>query len=121
MRDDQRVLRRLLGDGAQGGLRVHLRPAGDRVAEEYVPLLPERCSQVPAAVKPDVNTKAPLSALALFTNAKRSLINETVYKLVMVSAVDKKISQVREATAKELYAAVAKAIDQYGANAAITT
>jgi hypothetical protein len=72
-----------------------------------------------AAVTPDVATKSLLSALALFSNSERSLVNETVYKQVMVSAVDKKISQLREAKARELYVSFAKPIDQYGANLAI--
>jgi hypothetical protein len=72
-----------------------------------------------AAVTPDATTKSLLAALALFSNSERSLVNETVYKQVMVSAVDKKISQLREAKAKELYAGFAKPIDQYGANLAI--
>ncbi|NJD66327.1 MAG: hypothetical protein FIB00_14005 [Chloroflexi bacterium] len=72
-----------------------------------------------AAVTPDAATKSLLSALALFSSSERSLVNETVYKQVMVSAVDKKITQVREARARELYAAFAKPMDSYVANMAI--
>lgn len=60
-----------------------------------------------------------LSALALFSNSERSLINETVYKTMIVTAVDKKIVEVRDAKATQLHAKLDKTFAQYGMNQAL--
>ncbi|WP_136664975.1 hypothetical protein [Pseudomonas leptonychotis] len=46
--------------------------------------------------------KSILSALALFSNAERSLGNETIYKQALVSSIDKKIVELRETKAEEI-------------------
>lgn len=71
-----------------------LQKSTSRCFRNGVPKSPPRSSRT--------STRRRFFLLALFTSAKRSLINETVYKQVMVSAVDRKISQMREAKAKEL-------------------
>ncbi|KYQ95789.1 hypothetical protein AWY96_20740 [Serratia plymuthica] len=48
-----------------------------------------------ATVATPTTTKSVFSALALFSNAERSLVNEVVYKQMIVPAVDKKIMSIR--------------------------
>ena len=47
--------------------------------------------------------KSIYSALAMFFNAERSLINETIYKNLLASAVDEKIVDVRDRKAQAIY------------------
>ncbi|MFL9881115.1 hypothetical protein PQR63_22135 [Herbaspirillum rhizosphaerae] len=49
-----------------------------------------------AAVAASAQGKSILGALALFSNSERSLINETIYKQMLVTAVDKKIVEMRD-------------------------
>jgi hypothetical protein len=51
-------------------------------------------------------SKSILAALALFTNSERSLVNETVYKQMLVTAVDKKIVEARDTKTLALYSAM---------------
>ena len=46
--------------------------------------------------------KSVLSALAFFSNSERSLINETVYKSVIVPAIVKKINESRQASRRNI-------------------
>lgn len=47
--------------------------------------------------------KTILSALALLSNAERSLVNETIYKQMLVTSVDKKIVELRQGRAEAIY------------------
>jgi hypothetical protein len=53
-----------------------------------------------AAVAPSAHGKAILAALALFSNSERSLVNDIVYKSMIVPAVDRKILALREENAQ---------------------
>lgn len=55
-----------------------------------------------AAVVTHPATKTGFAALALFANSERSLVNETVYKQMLVPAIDAKILQVRATAAAGL-------------------
>ncbi|HIQ44625.1 MAG TPA: hypothetical protein EYH47_17950 [Pseudomonas oleovorans] len=58
--------------------------------------------------------KTILSSLALFSNAERSLVNESVYKQALVYAIDKKIVESRESKANSIYTKLeSQNIDQY--------
>jgi hypothetical protein len=52
-----------------------------------------------ATVTSGLAAKSAMSALSLFANAERSLVNETVYKNLLVTAVTAKIREAREAKA----------------------
>lgn len=54
-----------------------------------------------------------LAALALFSNSERSLVNETVYKQMLVTAVDKKILEMRENRMTLIYVSLKADIDAY--------
>ena len=56
-----------------------------------------------ASVTGGQSAKSLLSALALFSNSERSLVNESVYKTALIQAVDSKIVQVREEKAQTIY------------------
>ncbi|SFW55253.1 hypothetical protein [Pseudomonas sp. NFACC04-2] len=64
--------------------------------------------------------KSILSALALLSNAERSLVNESVYKQMLVTSVDKKIIELRTDKAEQLYASLEeKNISDYSVNRAL--
>jgi hypothetical protein len=54
-----------------------------------------------------------LASLALFSNSERSLVNETVYKQMLVTAVDKKILELREMRMATIYTNLKSDIDAY--------
>ncbi|USX24519.1 hypothetical protein NHH73_18070 [Oxalobacteraceae bacterium OTU3CINTB1] len=56
-----------------------------------------------ASVVSAEHTKSILAALALFSNSERSLVNETVYKQMLVTAVDKKIVEMRDEKMRSIY------------------
>lgn len=58
--------------------------------------------------------KTLLAALALFFNSERSLVNETVYKQMIVTAVDQKIVESTRSKAEAIDRALGKSIDEYG-------
>lgn len=66
-----------------------------------------------ATVISPATTKTVFSALALFTNAERSLINEAVYKQMLVTAIDKKIVDKREIAALGIHRKMQQPIDKY--------
>ena len=72
-----------------------------------------------AAIVESERRKTILSALALFTNAERSLVNETVYKTMIVTAVDKKIVETRDSKQTAIATSLKLPIDQYGMHAAL--
>lgn len=72
-----------------------------------------------ASVATVTQTKSILSALALFSNSERSLVNETVYKTMLVTAVDKKILETRNAQMTAIDMALVKPIDAYGMHDAL--
>ncbi|UZE26892.1 hypothetical protein [Pseudomonas asplenii] len=72
-----------------------------------------------ATVSTVQTTKSVLSALALLSNAERSLVNETVYKQMLVTAVDKKIVAQREAKASQIANKLKLDYDQYNINQAL--
>jgi len=66
-----------------------------------------------AAVVTHTQTQALLSALALFSNSERSLVNETVYKTILVAAVDKKIQEIRDVKAQAIYTGMGNTVNDY--------
>jgi len=56
---------------------------------------------ISTVVTPTVS-KSIFSALAFFANSERSLVNETVYKQMIVTAVDNKIQEIRNNKAQEI-------------------
>lgn len=63
--------------------------------------------------------KSVLAALALFSNSQRSLVNETIYKQILITAVDKKIAELRDSRARAIHEALSRDINQYGMHAAL--
>lgn len=59
------------------------------------------------------------AALALFSNSERSLINETIYKQILVTSVDKKIVEMRESRMQAIAQEWKKPLAEYGMNEAI--
>lgn len=72
-----------------------------------------------ASVVSSIHGKSILAALALFSNSERSLINETVYKQMLVTAVDKKIVESREVKGRAFYDALKAPIDRYSMHEAL--
>lgn len=72
-----------------------------------------------AAVVTSESRKSILSALALFSNSERSLVNEAVYKQMIVTSVDKKIVEIRDAKQSAIYAELKKPIAQYPLHTAL--
>lgn len=54
-----------------------------------------------------------LAALALLSNSERSLVNETVYKQMLVTAVDKKIVEMRDTRMTQIYSMLSLPLDKY--------
>lgn len=54
-----------------------------------------------------------LAALALLSSSERSLINETVYKQMLVQAVDAKIVEIRDTKMAHIHAALSQPLDKY--------
>lgn len=59
------------------------------------------------------------AALALFSNSERSLVNETVYKQMLITAVDKKIMELREQKMVALHASLKLPMSDYSASEAL--
>lgn len=55
-----------------------------------------------AAIAGSASAKAALASISTFSNAERSLLNETVYKNMLVTATSKKIREVRDTKASAL-------------------
>ncbi|QNB08949.1 hypothetical protein G5S34_20790 [Herbaspirillum frisingense] len=66
-----------------------------------------------AAVAGSAQGKSILGALALFSNSERSLINETVYKQMLVTAVDKKIVEMRDTKMLAIYGSMQGDVNVY--------
>ncbi|MEV3841392.1 hypothetical protein [Aeromonas veronii] len=66
-----------------------------------------------ATVVSPTTTKSIFSALSLFTNAERSLVNESIYKQMMVSSIDNKIVSKREELASAISAKMNMPVDAY--------
>lgn len=66
-----------------------------------------------SAVAPGERGKSVLSSLALLSNSERSLVNETVYRTVLVPAVDKKIQQTRAEKAIAINNNLSKSMAEY--------
>jgi hypothetical protein len=66
-----------------------------------------------AAVVTAEKSKTLLAALALFSNSERSLINETVYKQMLITAVDRKIVEMRDTRMQAVYVALKQDINAY--------
>jgi nitrate reductase alpha subunit len=73
-----------------------------------------------ASVASDVHRKSILAALALFSNSERSLINETIYKTMLVHAVDKKILELRDTQAQAMQTKLKTPIADYSVNEALS-
>ncbi|MDX7785995.1 MULTISPECIES: hypothetical protein [Aeromonas] len=58
-------------------------------------------------------SKSIFSALALFSNAERSLINESIYKEMLVSAIDNKIVTKRTEAAIDIFKRMDKTVEEY--------
>lgn len=72
-----------------------------------------------ASVVSNERSKSVLAALALFTNSERSLVNETVYKQMLVTAVDKKIVETRDAKMLEIAKSLKQNIGAYSIHEAL--
>jgi hypothetical protein len=66
-----------------------------------------------AAVASAESTKTVLAALALFSNSERSLVNETVYKQMMITQIGAKVGQLRDNAKAELNQHLRSKIDEY--------
>lgn len=73
-----------------------------------------------ASVASEAHRKSILAALALFSNSERSLINETVYKTMLVHAVDKKILELRDTRAQAMQTKLKTSIEDYSVNEALS-
>lgn len=72
-----------------------------------------------ASVVTAEKSKSILAALALFSNSERSLVNETVYKQMLVTAVDRKIVETRDVKMQAIHASLAKDIAAYPVSQAL--
>ncbi|MDO3549071.1 hypothetical protein [Ralstonia pseudosolanacearum] len=66
-----------------------------------------------AAIVTGAQAKSILGGLALFSNSERSLINETVYKQMLVTAVDKKIMEMRDTKMLAIHDAMKNDVNTY--------
>lgn len=67
-----------------------------------------------ASIAGGASAKSALAAISTFANAERSLLNETVYKNMLVTATSKKIRETRDTKASALLPGnVKKPIDEY--------
>lgn len=66
-----------------------------------------------AAISTVEVSKSALAALALFSNSERSLINETVYKQMLITAVDRKIVEMRDNRMQLVYTSLKGNIRAY--------
>jgi hypothetical protein len=67
-----------------------------------------------AAIAGSASAKSALAAISTFSNAERSLINETIYKNMLVTATTKKIRETRDSKAASLLpSSFKKSIDDY--------
>lgn len=66
-----------------------------------------------ASVATHEAAKSILAALALFSNSERSLVNETVYKQMLITAVDRKIVEGRDTRMQTIYTALKQDINTY--------
>lgn len=60
-----------------------------------------------------------LAALAVLANSERSLVNETVYKQILVTSVDKKIVEMRDHREQQIFASMALPVDKYPVQVAL--
>jgi ribosomal protein S24E len=65
------------------------------------------------------STKTIFSALSLFSNSERSLINETYYKTVLIEAIDTKIVETREEMYLKIYNKFKTPINNYTMTSAL--
>ena len=72
-----------------------------------------------ASVAQAERAKSILAALALFSNSERSLVNETVYKQILITAVDKKIVEGRETRADAIYQSLKLPMSSYPMHSAL--
>ena len=72
-----------------------------------------------ATVVGGAGVKAVLAAVAAFSNAERSLVNETVYKSILVPAVTKKIDESRQAKLGIIKENLKKGISDYSLSSAV--
>lgn len=72
-----------------------------------------------ATITTGTHAKSLYSALALLSNSERSLVNETVYKSVIVPVVDKKIMQSRDTRARAIYGSFNKTANEFSADQAL--
>ncbi|MBO9538033.1 hypothetical protein [Herbaspirillum sp.] len=66
-----------------------------------------------AAVAASAQGKSILGGLALFTNSERSLVNETIYKQMLVTAVDKKIVEMRDTKMLAIHSSMKNDVNTY--------
>lgn len=72
-----------------------------------------------SAVANPESTKTVLAALALFSNSERSLVNETVYKQMLVTQIGAKVDQLRTSAKSEIDLSLKSDINAFGMNQAI--
>lgn len=72
-----------------------------------------------ASVVTNEKNRPIFAALALFSNSERSLVNESVYKQMLATAVDKKIVENRQAQISAINVSLANDLSKYSVNAAL--
>lgn len=72
-----------------------------------------------ATVVSPATTKSIFAALSLFTNAERSLVNESIYKQMMVSSIDNKIVSKREELASAISSKMNVSVADYSVTEAM--
>ena len=73
-----------------------------------------------ATIATGENPKTIYAALALFFNSERSLVNETIYKQMLATAIDQKIEDIRKTKQDALKLALTKNISDYPMQNALT-
>lgn len=73
-----------------------------------------------ATIATGENPKTIYAALALFFNSERSLVNETVYKQMLATAIDQKIEDTRKTKRDALKLSLVKDISDYPMQSALT-
>ena len=72
-----------------------------------------------SAISTIEQSKSLLAALALFSNSERSLINETVYKQMLITAVDRKIVEMRDTRMQAIHSSLKLDMNAYSMHEAL--
>lgn len=72
-----------------------------------------------AAISPEARAST-LSAISAFATSERALVNESIYKTMLTTAIGTKISQLREQKGAALFRRKAETLDSFGVDEAIS-